>query len=80
MTYGRWLAGRQNVKRALDAAGQPILKVRCPHKYNGEIHGDRGLLVHYEQDANYKPCDWTDCPKGKDYQLRVQSRLTTKGK
>lgn len=75
MILGRWLAGRQNVKRALDEAGQPILKVRCFHKYEGTVAGDKDLILHYEQYANYKPCDWTDCPKGQDYLLRVQSRL-----
>ncbi len=80
MIKGRWLAGRQNVKRALDEAGQPILKVRCHHKYEGTVAGDKEVILYYEQYANYKPCDWTDCPKGVDYLQRVQSRLATKGK
>lgn len=74
MTYGRWVAGRQFVKRALDDAGQPILKVRCPHKEQGTVHGDKDLLIQYEAQVNLHPCDWTECRHGRDYQQRVMGR------
>lgn len=78
--YGRWLVGRQNVKRELDEAGQPLLRVRCPHKYEGTVHGDKDLLIYTEPYANWKPCDWTMCPRGKDHALRVETQRAMEGK
>lgn len=75
---GVWLVGRNFARRALDTDGQPMLEVRCPHKAEGTVHGPKSLLLQYEQDANYHPCDWTICRHGQWYQERMTCQAPIK--